>query len=189
MTKEFVKTKCGECEKEISLDSRTLKYKQTKNKSGKVFCSNKCSSIFNREIALENLSKYNEDIRKGIRVRPLISLKDEYSPFRVFLNGSKSKAKYSYNDLTLSYLKELYDNQKGKCAITNIEMFLPTSVSDYRYIKGTKPLHTASLDRIDSFKPYMQGNVQFVCKGINSMKNIFSMEETLEFLNKIKENY
>jgi hypothetical protein len=44
----------------------------------------------------------------------------------------------------------------------------------------------ASLDRIDSTKGYIKGNVEFVCLAINYAKNKFSKEDTLTFLNEIK---
>lgn len=44
---------------------------------------------------------------------------------------------------------------------------------------------TASLDRIDSSKGYIEGNVQWVHKYVNVMKWDFSMEEFLDICRKI----
>lgn len=40
-----------------------------------------------------------------------------------------------------------------------------------RGFKTKKPFNGASLDRIDSNKGYIEGNVQFICMGLNFMKN------------------
>lgn len=40
----------------------------------------------------------------------------------------------------------------------------------------------ASLDRIDSSKGYIEGNVEFVCSAINLAKNNFSKEAMVSFL-------
>jgi hypothetical protein len=44
----------------------------------------------------------------------------------------------------------------------------------------------ASLDRIDPNKGYIIGNVEFVCYCINVMKNDFTKEEMIKFINQIK---
>ena len=43
----------------------------------------------------------------------------------------------------------------------------------------------ASLDRIDSSKPYEKNNVVFVSAPINYMKNIMTEEETVAYCKKI----
>ena len=42
------------------------------------------------------------------------------------------------------------------------------------------PIYTASLDRIDSNKGYIKGNVQFISTAINYMKNNMSNEDTVK---------
>ena len=42
------------------------------------------------------------------------------------------------------------------------------------------PIYTASLDRIDSNKGYIKGNVQFISTAINYMKNNMSNEDTIK---------
>lgn len=46
----------------------------------------------------------------------------------------------------------------------------------------------ASLDRIDSSKPYEVGNIQFISTPINYMKNSMSDEQTREYLRVISAN-
>ena len=46
----------------------------------------------------------------------------------------------------------------------------------------------ASVDRIDSSKPYIKDNIQFVSRNMNYAKNIMSHEQMLEFIKLIIEN-
>lgn len=52
----------------------------------------------------------------------------------------------------------------------------------------TKKNRTASLDRIDSSKGYLENNVQWVHKDINWMKQDYSHEEFLQYCKLIYEN-
>jgi hypothetical protein len=65
-------------------------------------------------------------------------------------------------------------------------MILPRSNSRKNIIKKCSIL--ASLDRIDSSKGYIEGNIEFVCLAINYAKNGFSKEETQNFIKMIKEH-
>lgn len=68
------------------------------------------------------------------------------------------------------YLWDLYEAQGRKCAITG---------DDIPVIKK------ASLDRIDSSLPYIEGNVQWVSKQANLSKHVMSMTELYEFCRKV----
>ena len=59
-------------------------------------------------------------------------------------------------------------------------MILPRNTLEYN---KTKSLMKASLDRIDSSKGYVEGNVEFVCCAINLAKNDFCKEAVVDFLN------
>lgn len=72
-------------------------------------------------------------------------------------------------------IEELYDlllKQDKKCKLSGLPISLDCNSS------GDKK--TASLDRIDKNKPYEKGNVQWVHKKINFMKNSLSDEEFIE---------
>ena len=66
-------------------------------------------------------------------------------------------------DITKDFLVSLFKNQKGKCALSGVEL---------EYLKQSP--YRPSLDRIDSEKDYTEDNVQFVCSIINVMKNKFT---------------
>ena len=79
-------------------------------------------------------------------------------------------------DLDAKYLWELFQKQNGKCYISGIELKLKTRASRHD--------SNASLDRIDSSKGYIKGNVGWVYEPINHMKWDMSLTE---FLNTCKQ--
>lgn len=82
-------------------------------------------------------------------------------------------------DLTVEYGWELFLKQNSKCAISGVPIGFPTN----RRKNGS--LQTASLDRIDSDKGYVIGNVWWVHKDVNRMKSDFSLESYVDFCEKI----
>jgi len=72
--------------------------------------------------------------------------------------------------------------QKRRCALTGVELCF---VSDYRKNKREQ---TASLDRIDSDKGYVKGNVQWVHKDINKLKQSFSEKRLIKLCQMVCEN-
>lgn len=77
-------------------------------------------------------------------------------------------------DITLEYIWDLFQTQNGKCVFTGETLTL----CPYKD-------QTASLDRINSNKGYIKGNVQWVHKTINKLKNNFSDEDFIEWCRKI----
>jgi hypothetical protein len=67
---------------------------------------------------------------------------------------------------------DLFLQQERKCAISGVELIFASN-----YMKGGAAIQTASLDRIDRRKGYIIGNVRWVHKHINMMKNVLSDEE------------
>lgn len=84
--------------------------------------------------------------------------------------------------ITLEYIWDLYVDQGGKCALSGLSIdFVPLN-------HKTKGGASASLDRIDSSIGYIAGNVQWVHKDINIMKNKFSQEYFLDMCETVVEN-
>lgn len=68
--------------------------------------------------------------------------------------------------VSLEYLSNLYESQNHICAITG---------------RCINSINEASLDRIDSSKGYIEGNVQWVTSQANISKHIMTMEELYQF--------
>lgn len=83
---------------------------------------------------------------------------------------SNAKQKNREFVITPEYAWQLFLDQEKKCALSGILLNLKT-IYDV----------TASLDRIDSTKGYVEGNVQWVHKEINMMKNNMTDEDFIKF--------
>lgn len=96
---------------------------------------------------------------------------DEYSVFReIFRRARQRKHECTIN---LAYLKNLW-NIQSQCPYSGVQLVLSAPG------KRIDLIYSASLDRIDSTKGYIPGNVQFVSTAVNYMKNTMSHEETLK---------
>jgi hypothetical protein len=73
---------------------------------------------------------------------------------------------------------DLFLQQGQKCALSGIEITLFANWDKYR-------LQTASLDRIDSTKGYVPGNVQWVHKRVNFLKRDYSEAELIYWCCKV----
>lgn len=73
-------------------------------------------------------------------------------------------------DITIEEGYEIYQKQNSKCALTGLLISFG----------NTRLKTTASLDRISSDDKYRSGNVQWVHKDVNIMKNVFSVERFVE---------
>lgn len=85
--------------------------------------------------------------------------------------------------INIKYAWRLFENQGRKCALSGLPISFPDIVRENR---------TASLDRVDSNKGYIPGNVQWVHKDINWMKQDFDQTYFLDmcdmvFRNRIRE--
>lgn len=84
----------------------------------------------------------------------------KYKQFYFIRAGAKARnIKF---DITIEYIWDLYIKQNRKCALSGIEIII-----DRNYNRKNS---TASLDRIDSNRGYIEGNIQWVHKDINYMK-------------------
>lgn len=82
-------------------------------------------------------------------------------------------------DLTCEYLNELFIEQNERCALSGVKLTMPLVGNKYK-VKGN-----ASVDRIDSNRGYVEGNVQWVHRDINFMKQQFSQEHFIEMCEKV----
>lgn len=85
-------------------------------------------------------------------------------------------------EITAEYAWKVFQEQEGKCKLTGA----PLKFYGYRERKRGF-VQTASLDRIDSTKGYVEGNVQWVHKDVNLMKNHFTEERFREVCRQVVE--
>jgi hypothetical protein len=95
-----------------------------------------------------------------------------------FLTSVKTSAKKRGLEFSVSYeyLWDIFVQQERKCAYTGIEIFF--SRDNIEHVNGD---YTASIDRIDSSKGYIEGNIQWVHKRVNVMKGNMTHQEFLDF--------
>ena len=82
-------------------------------------------------------------------------------------------------NLSKEYLWNLFLKQNRKCALSGIDISFRTN----QHIADG----TASLDRVNSTKDYIEGNVQWVHKDINNMKQKYSNEYFLSLCKSVSE--
>jgi hypothetical protein len=171
---KYIELRCECCGKVFSRLKK--EHKRNTKKGRKVYCSIACHAKAGNNFG-PYAGKFNFNLKQGRE-------RDEYSSFKYYLNKAKQRKKYGVTDLTLAYLKKLWEDQGGICPYTKLKMILPetTAVKDVK-VSG---LNWASLDRIDSSKGYVQGNVEFVCIFINFAKNKYEKDTIINFLSQLK---
>lgn len=112
----------------------------------------------------------------------------KYPPPKVFKGiGGLSKTHYSHIkngavrrnisfDVSIEFLWDLYQDQGGYCALTGLPITLVPRIKNSTV---NWDIITASLDRKDSSIGYVSGNVWWVHKEVNRLKNNYSLEELL----------
>ena len=169
---------CDTCNKEFE-KARNEYNRRIRLGKDKFYCGMSCAKKAPENVA--RLSQY-EDHRWTTETCPT-KPHDEYSKFRPFLKVCRQRNKDF--DLTLEYLKELWESQNGICPFTGFELEARTYDG-----KSDNPLNikSASLDRIDNSKGYVEGNVRFVSVMFNFARNTFSDEEVIEFAQAVVNN-
>ena len=169
---------CKNCEKNISLDKREHD-RHVKKGRDYFFCGLSCSTSFrNKNLSQETrqeiskkLSDKWKDNKYGIG-----NANNKKGDFTWFLNRARQRKKEM--DIDEDHLKSIWT---GFCAISNVPI-------EMKHYKNKTFLTTASLDRIDSSKGYIKGNVQFVAYGMNLAKNNFTDDELKSFITLIRQH-
>lgn len=168
MGKAIIDVKCHGCHRTFQklLAEYNRRHKMGKNQ----FCSTQCANRWN----------HNQIDWKELHSSKIV--KD--STFRYILKYV-SRRRHPCN-VDLPYLKRLWEIQNGICPYTGIKMTFPTH---WKEMTRTHCLEKVSLDRIDSTKGYIKGNVEFVCMGVNYAKNKWSKEAAVKFFDAIRNNH
>lgn len=165
---------CLQCNKSYEKDRREYN-RQMRNGNTNTFCSLSCSST-HRNIESDIGNKMKGNLRPGGNY-----LIDEFSPFRYYMR--KALQRKHDCDIDLAYLKALWEQQKGRCVYTG----LPLRTRNHK--TGHALIDIASLDRIDSSKGYLKGNVQFISTALNLAKSDLPDERFRQGLAQLFEAY
>ena len=79
-------------------------------------------------------------------------------------------------EITIEHAWELFLKQGRKCALSGVPIQFATTWS-----KKERGEASASLDRIDSTQGYVTGNVQWLHKDVNRMKQAFPEDKFIEY--------
>ena len=142
-------------------------------------------NIKSKTVILRLLKKYKikPNSREG---RPHKTTKKfgEIHQSYIYLLKERSNRKNLTFNLNGNYLWQLFLAQNRCCSLSGIEIFFPKA-----WGARSKTQITASLDRIDSNKGYIKGNVQWVHKKINAMKMNMSDSEFINLCRKVSQHY
>ncbi len=83
-------------------------------------------------------------------------------------------------NVSLDYLKRLWEFQEGICPYSGIKLKLMKHGYKFQDISKQR-FEIASLDRIDSSIGYIEGNLCFVSTTVNFMKNNMNVDDIVEF--------
>lgn len=173
-----IKVECTLCGIEHLIRSDILKNKQaTKCKA----CSNKEKYLKNVEDKVIAHKGYSVGHQGTGDLSKTMVLRSKYS-------AQKRNIEWDDSYMNTENLWNLFLEQDKKCALSGMELTL--------YKGDNVPMQTnnrnldyrgwnASLDRIDSSKGYIEGNVQWVHRNINIMKNSYSQDYFLELCQKV----
>lgn len=102
------------------------------------------------------------------------------------LKSSAKQRSIEFN-ITIEEAWDLFIKQNKRCKLSNLEINMGfwdvLKSGRNKFIKGT-----ASLDRIDSSRPYSKSNCQWVHKDVNWIKNNLNQEYFIHLCNLISKN-
>lgn len=167
---EFPCAQCGKTGRKTNAE-----YRRSLRMGRLMFCGTTCAAVHNnahREVSPKVIE----------RIRALCGNRhDDYYNFRFHLKVVKQRLKVQgvSCELTLRDLADQWEKQEGRCPYTGWELDNPGQAQPGKSIE--KHPRRASLDRIDSSKGYVIGNIEFVSMIANFAKNDWPREAVIEF--------
>lgn len=178
INRKLITIKCDHCgiefEKPVSEYERNIKLGRSN------YCSRSCAGkSCNKNFKQHgNLTALNT--AHAIRKHNLLN-HPEYL-FKYYMHNIKRR--YKEIAIDLFDLKEQWEKQQGICPYSGIKLILATHTKGHN-----NPIYRASLDRIDSSKGYIKGNIQFVSTCLNYMKTTLSDKETIDLCKQISKKW
>lgn len=160
---------CDNCGTEFEKPLSEIKRNEKLNR--KNFCSRTC-------VGKNNVKNFPSERVYDISIHSKWKI-DEYTKFRYHYRNILKRDKLV--EVTIDDLKEVWDEQNGFCPYLKIKLTL----SSYSRIEKD-PILSASLDRIDSTKGYVKGNIQWISRAMNYLKNNMSDENMIRVIELIK---
>lgn len=163
--------KCNQCQKTLPMSDFSFRnekrlscvVQRPRSKCKVCECLNTKKWYSNPEVKVHRWEHRKQNRSKDIKYK----LQDRIASW---------KKKTLDSDLTVDYLVDLWDKQKGFCYYTGIEMnWKANKIEKFGF----------SLDRLNPEKGYVQGNVVFCCYLANTMKWTHNEIEFYEFMEKI----
>ena len=155
-------------------------------------CSCTCGNITKaRNTKLKNGDKKSCGCYKAENVKPRFGANHPAYKGHGDITGSiwsRIRATAKQRNISLQITIEdvwlLFQNQNGLCALSQESLYFAKNSKELK-----EGLNTASLDRIDSSKGYVKGNVQWVHKDINYMKMNLKQDKFIEWCHKISKAF
>jgi len=149
--------------------------KSTREIAAEVGCS-KTSVLL--ALQQHNISpRAHSRLNKPNKKRNLVGLITDSCWFRIQDGAKRRNLMFA---ITKEYAWLLFQQQKGICALSG--RILQFAITESNINKHTQ---TASLDRIDSSKGYVEGNVQWIHKDVQKMKMDFQQDEFIRLCTSI----
>lgn len=181
MPKAIIELTCEECQSPFV--KKKAEYVRTAKRGYRQFCSRKCGDAYKKKNGKEFVGHLDVWVKSDANLEHVNKIRGiNADPFREFLRRARQRHQANNAktlDLTLEQLKEVWHNQNGLCPYTGWALELPK-----HHCRKTQ--RTASLDRIDSSKGYIVGNIQFVSVMANFAKSDFDNTVMQEFCRAIK---
>lgn len=99
--------------------------------------------------------------------------------------GAESR-NFEYS-VTNEYLQKTLEDQNFKCILSGRDLLM--EVSNTHHLTGEWGKNTGSIDRIDSTKGYVEGNIQWIHKDLQSPKSSKTNQEFYNMCKLIVDNY
>lgn len=161
--------KCGEIKSVLSFNKDKTK------KFGVGSICKPCASKTAHEYYKKNSTHIKKRVSEYSKSYLPKQHRDVISRLKNLCTKAKNRTK-EFNLVDLDLL-DLWDKQDGRCAYTKLPL-----------LATANQFNTVSLDRVDSSKGYVVGNIQLVCAAINKMKQEYSEEMFVLFCLLVTQN-
>lgn len=177
---KIIELECSTCKSKFE---KPMNEYRRKVKLGKTnfYCSLSCGGKSNLNIKMITEAGKNTYF-KGGENRFVTEEQKVRSSMREFAKRVRNRKKKFFEELDIEKLVEIWENQKGKCRITKVNLVLQHE-PEYKTISNN---YKASIDRIDSSKPYSIDNIQFVSYSVNNLKHTMTDDAVYEFFDIVK---